>query len=104
MWPVSPLNRNNLSSYVQDDSDWSSDDSLSGLTAKAGQRERADLVRIIHYLNLTVSKHSRYRTSLSFIRVLRIHDIFVWIRIRIGGSMLLTNESGCGSGSFSFHN
>jgi hypothetical protein len=35
--------------------------------------------------------------------VLRIHDIFGWIRIR--ESMLLTNGcgSGCGSGSFYFH-
>ncbi len=33
--------------------------------------------------------------------VLRIHDIFVWIRIRI--SMPLTNGSGCGSGSCFFH-
>jgi hypothetical protein len=31
--------------------------------------------------------------------VLRIHDILVWIRIRMRGSMPLTN----GSGSFSFH-
>jgi hypothetical protein len=29
--------------------------------------------------------------------VLRIHDILVWIRIRIRGSMLLTTESGFGS-------
>ncbi len=42
--------------------------------------------------------------------VLRIHDILVWIRIRmriwmrIRGSMPLTNGSGCGSGSFYFHN
>ncbi len=37
--------------------------------------------------------------------VLRIHDILVWIRIRIRGSMPLTNGSGsgCGSGSFYFH-
>jgi hypothetical protein len=36
--------------------------------------------------------------------VLRIHDIFVWIRIRIWirGSMPLTNGSGCGSGSSYF--
>jgi hypothetical protein len=33
--------------------------------------------------------------------VLRIHDILVWIRIRIRGSMPLTN--GSGSGSFFFH-
>jgi hypothetical protein len=39
--------------------------------------------------------------------VLRIHDILVWIRIRIWirGSIPLTNGSGsgCGSGSFYFH-
>ncbi len=37
--------------------------------------------------------------------VLRIHDILVWIRIRIRGSMPLTNGSGsgCGSGSFYCH-
>jgi len=35
--------------------------------------------------------------------VLRIHDILVWIRIRIGGSRPLTNGPGCGSGSFYFH-
>ncbi len=34
------------------------------------------------------------------ISVLRIHDILVWIRIRIRGSMPLTNGSGCESGSF----
>ncbi len=33
--------------------------------------------------------------------VLRIHDILVWIRIRIRGSIPLTN--GSGSGSFFFH-
>jgi hypothetical protein len=32
--------------------------------------------------------------------VLRIHDILGWIRIRIRGSMLLTNGSGFGSGSW----
>ncbi len=48
---------------------------------------------------------------LSHKTLLRIHDIFVWIRIRIRGSMPLTNRSGsgfgsgsgCGSGSFYFH-
>jgi len=39
--------------------------------------------------------------------VLQIHDILVWIRIRIRGSMPLTNGSGsgsvCGSGSSYFH-
>ncbi len=30
--------------------------------------------------------------------VFRIHDILVWIRIRISGSMPLTNGSGFGSG------
>ena len=32
--------------------------------------------------------------------VFRIHDIFVWIRIRIRGSMPLNNGSGSGSGSW----
>jgi hypothetical protein len=35
--------------------------------------------------------------------VLRIHDILVWIRIRIRGSMPLTNGSGFASGSCYFH-
>ncbi len=35
--------------------------------------------------------------------VLRIHDILVWIRIRIRGSMPLTSRSGCVSGSCYFH-
>jgi hypothetical protein len=35
--------------------------------------------------------------------VLRIHDILVWIRIRIRGSMPLTNGSGSGFRSFYFH-
>jgi hypothetical protein len=39
--------------------------------------------------------------------VLQIHDILMWIRIRIRGSIPLTNGSGfgsgCGSGSFYFH-
>ena len=39
--------------------------------------------------------------------MLRIHDILMWMRIRIRGSMPLPNGSGsgsgCGSGSFSFH-
>jgi hypothetical protein len=43
----------------------------------------------------------------TFSSVLRIHDILVWIRIRIRGSMILTNGSGSGfgfgSGSFYFH-
>jgi hypothetical protein len=34
--------------------------------------------------------------------VFRIHDILVWIRIRIRGSMPLTNGSGFGSGSGSW--
>jgi hypothetical protein len=40
-----------------------------------------------------------------FFAVFRIHDIFMWIRIRIQirVSMPLTNRSGCGSGSFYFH-
>ncbi len=32
--------------------------------------------------------------------VLRVHDIWGWIRIRIRGSIPLTNESGSGSGSW----
>jgi hypothetical protein len=39
---------------------------------------------------------------LTFRPVLRIRDIFVWIRIWIRGSMPLTNGSGCGSGSCYF--
>ncbi len=35
-----------------------------------------------------------------FKAVLRIHDIFGWIRIRIRGSMPLTNGSGFRSGSW----
>jgi hypothetical protein len=35
-----------------------------------------------------------------FRAVLRIHDILVWIRIHIHGSMPLTNGSGFGSGSW----
>ncbi len=52
--------------------------------------------------------YSKHRCDL-FLPVLRIHDILVWIRIRIRirGSMPLTNESGCvfgsGSGSCYFH-
>ncbi len=38
--------------------------------------------------------------KLTFRAVFRIHDILGWIRIRIRGSMPLTNGSGCGSGSF----
>jgi hypothetical protein len=34
--------------------------------------------------------------------MLRIHDILVWIQIRIRGSMLLTNGSGFGSGPCCF--
>jgi hypothetical protein len=40
-------------------------------------------------------------TSVGLTKVLRIHDILVWIWIR--GSMPLTNGSGWGSGSFYFH-
>jgi hypothetical protein len=36
----------------------------------------------------------------SILAVLRIHDILGWIRIRIRGSMPLTNGSGFGSGSW----
>jgi hypothetical protein len=35
--------------------------------------------------------------------VSRIHDILVWIRIRIRGYMPMTDGSGCGSGSCYFH-
>jgi hypothetical protein len=35
--------------------------------------------------------------------VLPIHDILVWIRIRIRGSIHLTNGTGSGSGSCYFH-
>ncbi len=35
--------------------------------------------------------------------VLRIHDILVWIRIRIRGSLPVNSGSGCGSGSGSFY-
>ncbi len=35
--------------------------------------------------------------KLMFLPVLRIHDILGWIRIRIHGSMPLTNGSGSGS-------
>jgi hypothetical protein len=37
--------------------------------------------------------------KLFFIALFRIHDILVWIRIRIRGSMSLTNGSGFGCGS-----
>ncbi len=40
--------------------------------------------------------------GLYWVTVLRIHDILGWIRIRIRGSMPLTNGSGFGSGSFYF--
>ncbi len=43
------------------------------------------------------------QTQGPYISVLRIHDILVWIRFRIRGSMPLTNGSGFGSGSFCFH-
>ncbi len=39
--------------------------------------------------------------SLMFLPVLRIHDISLWVRIQIRGSMPPTN--GFGSGSFYFH-
>jgi hypothetical protein len=35
--------------------------------------------------------------KINFLAVLRIHDILLWIRIRIRGSMPLTNGSGSGS-------
>ncbi len=47
--------------------------------------------------------HGSVLFSIALKPVLRIHDILVWIRIRIRGSMPLTNGSGCGSGSCTFH-
>jgi hypothetical protein len=44
-----------------------------------------------------------FTRSVLYPSVLPIHDILVWIRIRIRGSMPLTNGSGCGSESFYFH-
>ncbi len=50
--------------------------------------------------NLPLVSRRRWKKA-----VLRIHDILVWIRIRIWirGSMPLTYGSGFGSGSFYFH-
>jgi hypothetical protein len=44
--------------------------------------------------------HSTFIHIMHNLSVLRIHDILGWIRIRILGSMPLTNGSGFGSGSW----
>jgi hypothetical protein len=47
--------------------------------------------------------HGSVVFSIALKPVLRIHDILVWIRIWIRGSMPLTNGFGCRSGSCTFH-
>ena len=49
----------------------------------------------IHFSNVHITY---YFFAHFFQSVLRIHDILGWIRIRIPGSMPLTNRSGFGSG------
>jgi hypothetical protein len=50
----------------------------------------------------TLHRNFTYGAHKDFKAVLRIHDILVWIQIRICGSMLLTNGSGFGSESCYF--
>jgi hypothetical protein len=59
-------------------------------------------VRVPSTLGLQLQEFLHKQTLKS---VLRIHDILVWIRIRIWihGSMPLTNGSGCGSGCYASH-
>jgi hypothetical protein len=61
----------------------------------------------ISHNTLHLSEHldSKFRFPVGSAKmeaVFRIHDILVWIRIRICGSMPLTNGFGCGSGSCYF--
>ncbi len=69
---------------------------------------------LLHQFHLTSSTLSnKYRHTLTFCKslvinigrlaVLRIHAILMWIRIRIRGSLPLTDGSGFGSRSFYFH-
>ncbi len=59
----------------------------------------ANLPSLVELLSYFIVPHQK-----PFFAVFRIHDILVWIRIliRIRGSMLLTNGSGFGSGSWYF--
>jgi hypothetical protein len=50
------------------------------------------LVSGYHFENITKTSN-----NIHFLIVFRIHDILVWIWIRIHGSMPLTNGSGSGS-------
>jgi hypothetical protein len=67
-----------------------------------------NLLKLSHVLTCFASPQTKYCHDVIFIKrglgsdpVSRIHDILVWFRIRIRGSMPLTN--GSGSGSFYFH-
>jgi hypothetical protein len=51
-------------------------------------------------LYIAVPYKQKFLNVVSKKPVLRIHDILGWIRIRIRGSMPLTNESRSGSGSW----
>ncbi len=60
------------------------------------------LYRWLDYCIFSARSVSQVTTTRPFLKVFRIHDILVWIRIRIRGPMPLTNGSGCGSGFCSF--
>ncbi len=63
----------------------------------------APLTRSLSYLSFSSRRFRALDQNVTDPPVLRIHDNLVWIRIRIRGSMPLTNGSrsgcGCGSGS-----
>jgi hypothetical protein len=62
----------------------------------------ATLLAMARLVRPTTGIELGYLKYCIFKAVLRIHDIFVWIQIRIRGFMPLTNGSGCGPGSFYF--
>ncbi len=75
------------------------EDDLSRCRWYGRHNPQTQITSLAKLLKLWVHLHIVYFTP-----VLRIHDILVWIRIRIWirGSMPLTNGSGCGSGSCYF--
>jgi hypothetical protein len=75
------------------------------LTEKLIEAENVEAMQNVLDLSIGLigEEKSLYDLALSFLclgtseTVFRIHDIFVWIRIGIRGSMPLTNGSGSGS-------
>jgi hypothetical protein len=86
------------------------EDGVEMMDDKLGRRQEEgdqedDKIRedLLYQEPLTPAANIQYVSLIASAAVLRIHDILVWIRVRIRGSMPLKNGSGFGSGSGSFY-